>query len=409
MQILFVGLNYAPEPIGIGPYSAGLAESLAVSGHGVTVVSGNPYYPDWSLAEGFEQTVSMREENGVRVVRVPHYIPAQPSGAKRIAHHLSFARNALRPALAEVERSRPDCVITIAPSLLAAPVALAAARKAKAPSWLHIQDFEVEAAVATGLLSAGPLASVAGRVERNIIKRFDRVSSISAPMVAKAIEKGSDAGRTLELRNWAEEAGVGGSVSGEALRAELGLPPGRIALYSGNLALKQGVGLIADAAEILSDRPDCHFVVCGEGSGRALLEERAGELANLHLRPLQPRNRLGELLAMADIHLLPQIAGAADLVLPSKLTNMLASGRPVVATAEEGTALASEVDGCGLVTPPGDAEAFADGVATLLDNDAQRKAQGETAAQRARERWSKPALVAQFGAELEKLAGGNAR
>lgn len=405
MKILILGLNYAPEPIGIGPYTAGLAEHLAGCGHEVTVVAGNPYYPDWTLAPGFTQARSQAVEGGVTVVRVPHYIPARPSGLKRIAHYLSFALSAWRPMQRIAREQKPDLVFTVAPSLLAAPVALIAARRAGAASWLHIQDYEVEAAVATGLLAKGPLARLAGWVERKIIRGFDHVSTISAPMLAKAIEKGAAPCATHELRNWAEAEGVGPQVDGQRLRAELQLPSGKIALYSGNLALKQGVGLIAQAARLLAERADLHFVVCGEGSGRELLEREAQGLTNLHLRPLQPRTRLGELLAIADLHLLPQIADAADLVLPSKLTNMLASGRPVVATAGVGTALAAEVEGCGLVCPPGDARAFALAIAQLCDDEGARQALGAAAANRAGQRWSKNTLLEGFASAFEQAAG----
>lgn len=404
MKILIVGLNYAPEPIGIGPYTAGLAEYLVAKGHGVQVVAGNPYYPDWKLAEGFANKRQSTCEAGVDVLRVPHYIPARPSGLKRILHHLTFAASALIPARQIARGVKPDLVLAIAPALLAAPVALHAARRAGAASWLHIQDFEVEAALATGLLSKGPLARLAAAVERAIIRRFDHVSTISAPMVAKALAKGAPPQATLELRNWAEAENVGPDMDGSAIRAELDLPPGMIALYSGNLALKQGVGLIADAARHLQDRADIQFLVCGDGSGRAMLEEAAAGLPNLHLRPLQPRERLGELLAAADLHLLPQIADAADLVLPSKLTNMLASGRPVVATAMPGTALAEEVKGCGIVSPPGDAQAFALAIAKLCDDEGARSVFGRQAALRAGERWSKRALLAKFAGEFEMAA-----
>ncbi|MCB2088689.1 MAG: WcaI family glycosyltransferase [Sphingomonadaceae bacterium] len=407
MKILILGLNYAPEPIGIGPYTAGLAESLAASGHEVRAIVGNPYYPDWKLAVSFAPPGGESLEQGVQVTRVRHYIPANPSGIKRIIHHLSFGLFALRPARRAAREFRPDMVFTIAPSLLAAPVALHAARKAGAASWLHIQDFEVEAALATGLLSSGPMARLAGWVERAIISRFDRVSTISQPMLAKARAKGAVETHSLELRNWAEAEGVGPHIDGSTLRAELGLPDGQIALYSGNLALKQGVGLIAEAARELKSREKLHFVVCGDGSGRAMLEEQAAGLDNLHLRPLQPRDRLGELLAIADIHLLPQIADAADLVLPSKLTNMLASGRPVVATAAPDTALAAEVDGCGLITPPGDAASFARAVATLADDETQRDRLGQMAANRAQERWSKQRLLAKYASALQEAAGAD--
>ena len=103
---------------------------------------------------------------------------------------------------------------------------------------------------------------------------------------------------------------------------------------------------------------------------------------------------MGAMLTMADLHLLPQIAGAADLVLPSKLTNMLASARPVVATTEPGTGLHAEVDGCGLVTPPGDAAALAQAITTLADDPVRRAELGKAAAVRAVQRWSKPTIIA---------------
>ena len=147
MKLLIVGLNYAPEPVGIGPYTAGLAEAMARRGHMVEVIAGKPYYPQWRPYEGQPPGVTRSHENGVAVTRVPHYIPANPSGARHIAHYASFAARALVPALAAAKGA--DLVFAVAPSLLSVPVALRAATRAGAPLWLHIQDFEVEAALAT--------------------------------------------------------------------------------------------------------------------------------------------------------------------------------------------------------------------------------------------------------------------
>jgi len=119
---------------------------------------------------------------------------------------------------------------------------------------------------------------------------------------------------------------------------------------------------------------------------------------------LQPAARMGELLALADIHLLPQIAGAADLVLPSKLANMLWSGRPVVATAAAGTGLQAEVEGCGVATEPGDASAFAAAIAGLLDDPSGAQALGAAGASRAAERWSQGAIIEQMNLRLAELA-----
>ena len=123
----------------------------------------------------------------------------------------------------------------------------------------------------------------------------------------------------------------------------------------------------------------------------------------MQLHDLQPAERMGAMLTMADLHLLPQIAGAADLVLPSKLTNMLASGKPVVATTEEGTGLYGEVEGCGLCVPPGDAAALAAAITTLADDPDRRAKLGKAAAARAAERWQQDAILARATTALRDL------
>lgn len=399
MRFVFIGLNYAPEPIGVGPYTRDLAEYCAARGHDVTVLAGNPYYPDWERFDGFPDAVSRRVENGVTVLRVPHYVPANPTGARRLVHHVSFARNAARVAR---RIDDADIVISLAPSLVSASVALKLARHTGAVSWLHIQDFEVEAALATGLLGRWPLGMIAKRFERSMIKRFDWVSSISGAMVKQAIAKGAQAAQTIEHRNWSD-SDLASSASGIAdLRTDLNLGEGNVVLYSGNVARKQGATIIIEAARLLEHRKDIQFLVCGAGSAWPDFEAEAVGLPNLHLRGLQPRGRLGDLLGLADVHLLTQVQEAADLVLPSKLTNMLASGRPVVATAAAGTALAEEVAGCGIVCEPGDAESFAHAIERLIDDRDLRLALGKSAAERASERWSAPVLLEQFAVSLEQ-------
>src|SRR5687768_14510149 len=140
MKLLILGLNYAPEPVGIGPFTAGLAEGMAARGHEVSVVAGQPYYPQWRAYPEQPAHAEPRPENGVRVIRVPHYIPRTPSFARRLRHYLSFARAARAPLMAAARQS-PDLVLTVAPSLVAVPVARAAARRAGARLWVHVQDF----------------------------------------------------------------------------------------------------------------------------------------------------------------------------------------------------------------------------------------------------------------------------
>lgn len=404
MRILIISNLYSPEPSGVGPYSAGLAAWLAARGHDVAVIAANPSYPHWRRYNGYGAwSWSVRREDGVDVHRVPVFVPRQVGGATRILHYASFAAAAAFPAVRLARRLRPQIVIHIAPTMLAAPVALLAARLAGGRSWLHVQDFEVGAAIGTGQMAAGGmLARAAAWFERACVRGFDGASSISAAMCTTLVALGMSGPRTYQFRNWADIDGVRPGIV-TTYRRHWAIATRYVALYSGSIARKQGIEIILDAARLLEHRDDLTFIVCGDGPDRADWERQATELPNICFHGLQPFDRLGDLLAMADVHLLPQRAGVADQVLPSKLTNMLASGRPVVATAAAGTGLHAEVEGCGLATPPGDAHAFAAAIEALLD-DAPRAARlGAVARARAEERWSARAILAAFERRIVAL------
>jgi colanic acid biosynthesis glycosyl transferase WcaI len=209
----------------------------------------------------------------------------------------------------------------------------------------------------------------------------------------------------VEFRNWAEIDEIVPLERPSRFRDEWAIGRPHVAVYSGNIANKQGIEIVVEAARLLRHRRDLAFVVCGDGPNRERLAASAAGLDNIQFRALQPRERLAELLGMASVHLLPQIAGAADLVLPSKLTNMLASGRPVAATARMGTGLAQEVDGCGLLSPPGDAPRFAGAIERLIDDESLRRSLGRQARHRAVERWSRPRILGRFERQLCELAG----
>lgn len=405
MKVLVLGLNYAPEHVGIAVYTTGMAEMLAAKGYAVQVVAGQPYYPAWRIMDGHEAYAYSRGvENGVDVTRVPHYIPRKPTGAKRLLHYASFLFMSSFPVLFRALTWRPDVVLTVAPSLMAAPLARVAAGLCGARSWLHIQDFEVEAAFATGLMAdEGRVARLARWFERQVLTRFDTVSAISPQMCAKLFQKGVSQDRIVEFRNWANIDAVKPLKEASPYREEWGIETPHVALYSGNIANKQGIEIVLDAARLLTHRGDLTFVVCGEGPNRANLEAQAKGLGNIRFYDLQPKERLEDLLGLATVHLLPQLATAADLVLPSKLTNMLASGRPVVATAAPGTGLSQEVEGCGLVTPPGDAAAFAAGIESMLDDPSGHAFFCRAARERAENRWSAATVFKSF---TTRLGGG---
>ncbi len=409
-SILILGLNYAPEPVGIGPYTAAMAQSLAARGHRVRVVTAKPYYPQWKLNPEYVGGLwrSCRDA-GVIITRCALFIPARPGGLKRVLHLASFALSALPVAINAAFRDRPQLVICIAPALLSVPVAWIAARLSGAKLWVHVQDFEVEAAFATGLVATGGLAARLARgFENSLLSLADHVSSISPQMCARLRAKGVRSDQITEIRNWADDRFLPDPGGGSRYRIEWALGDRKVALYSGNIANKQGIEILIEAARLLRGRKDLLFVICGEGPNRARLEELAAGMANVRLYDLQPAHRMGELLTLASVHLLPQIPGAADLVLPSKLTNMLASGRPVVATALPGTGLYDEVDGCGILTAPGDPAALAAAIAALVDDPDRSAGLGCAAAERATARWSRETIIDRLERAIESLFGQTA-
>ena len=150
-------------------------------------------------------------------------------------------------------------------------------------------------------------------------------------------------------------------------------------------------------------------MICGNGPALTDLKRKALGLPNVRFIDLQPHERLSDLLSIANIHLMPQIADAADLLLPSKLTNMFASERPIVATAARGTGLADEIKGVGIATPPGDPPKFARAIEQFLNDKELRAEMGKKARLIALTRWEKNSILTRFEARLHELLGTSKR
>ncbi|MGK2915051.1 MAG: glycosyltransferase WbuB [Porticoccaceae bacterium] len=403
MRILIYALNFSPELIGAGKYTGELADGLADAGMSVRVVTAPPYYPQWQVQPGYSAIAYRREKrNGDTLIRCPLWVPRKPTFVKRTLHLLSFAITSF-PALLVNFGWRPQVVFLVMPTIFCLPGALLFARMVGAKLWVHMQDFELEMAGGVGMRVPTWFQNLASRLERFFLRRADRVSTISNRMVDRLEEKGVAPDRRVHLPNWVNEQHIFPQ-SESTYRVELGLDGDqRVCLYAGNLGAKQGLDMVIEAAHFLQDKPQWVFVFAGEGPMSAAIQQAAEELRNVHWLPLQPEHRLNDLLNLADVHLLPQQRGAADLVMPSKLTGMLASGRPVIATADVGTQIEQVVSGCGVVVPPGDAVRFAKAIEALL-TDPQRCADlGRSARAYAVTHLSQSAVLAQFNTQLRGM------
>jgi colanic acid biosynthesis glycosyl transferase WcaI len=380
MRILLYGINFAPELTGAGKYTAEMAAALTAAGHEVRVVTAQPYFPEWRVAAGYPKFRYLKERIGdADVWRAPLYVPRRPTGMRRILHLASFAIASI-PLLMRQIGWKPQVVWMVAPTMLCAPGAWLTARATGALSWLHVQDLEVDAAFELGMLRGGVGRRVAVRFERWLLQRFDRVSSITPTLVRRLRAKRVEPRRLVLFPNWVDTEAIRPLESPSIFRRELNIPEDAVvALYSGSMGAKQGLELMAQTARLLDNDSRLVFVFCGQGPGRGELAAASAGLTNVRFLSLQPANRLNELLGLADIHLMPQRRGASDLVMPSKLVGMLASGRPVVATAELGTALADVVEPHGLVVPPEDADSMAAAISLLLARPQLRAALGRAA------------------------------
>ena len=408
MRILIYSANFAPEPTGIGKYSGEMAEWLADQGHLVRVVAAPPYYPMWKVDPAYTKPRYRREPwRGVDIWRAPLWVPKTPGGLARVLHLMSFAFSSFPLMLRQISW-RPNLVLTVAPAFMCVPAGLLTARLCGAESWLHLQDFEVDLAFRMGLLKGKLLQRLILRMERWLLRRFDRVSSISSRMVELLLTKGVELKRTRYFPNWVDISAIKPSAERGNYRAQLGIPESAaVVLFSGTLGGKQGLMAIPRVASRLAARKDIMFLVCGDGVMKPKLEAAAAKLPNVRFLPLQPLDRLGELLSTADIHLLPQSSGAADLVLPSKLSGMLASGRPVIATCHAGTELDAVVSKCGLVVQPQDASGLADAICKLADEPTLRLELGRRARAYAEANFERDAILGRiFGSaegDLERV------
>ena len=297
--------------------------------------------------------------------------------------------------------------MVIEPPLVCAPAAWLAARLCGARAWLHVQDLEVDAAFDLGVLRKQWLRKLVLALERGLMSRFDRVTSISHRMMARLRDKGVTDYQLGFFPNWVDTDLIRPVRGNNALRTALGVTDDLpILLYSGNMGEKQGLEVIVEVARTFAESGEnALFVMCGDGAARRRIEDAAAGLTNVRFMPLQPLEKLNELLNLADIHLLPQRAGAEGLVMPSKLTAIMASGKPVVAGAHTDSDVGRAAAAGGIVVPPGDAGAFSASIRQLLGDSAMRDRLGSAAREYAVANWERRAVLPRAMEDLVLLPG----
>lgn len=362
MRILICAINYRPELIGCDKYTFELAEDLARRGHDVEVVTTPPRYPGWKAQPPYRAGRYRSERlEEVTVRRCPIYLDTRASGLIRLIMPFTFALSSAPVLLWRALAWRPHAVLMVQPTMFTGPAVLLAGALAGARTIQHVQDLEIDAAFAVGHVRANPFITRAVfAFERFVLRRFDTIVTISEQMRAALVRKGVDAARVKLVRNWIDTDAIRPLAGSSPYRAELGIPDDAFVVqYSGQLGRKQALHIVIEAAQALRDDPRFCFVIAGDGPLRKELERAAAPLPNVRMLALQRTARLRDFLGLADCHILPQDANVSELVLPSKLGGMLASGRRILVTADRDSELAHFLGDAVTVVPPGDAPAVA--------------------------------------------------
>ena len=408
MQIVVWGINYAPEFTGIAPHSVALCEFLFAQGHDVEMVTSFSYYPTWQKRpEDRGRLYRSDIVNGVPVHRCWHYVPARVSALKRMFHEGSFIATSTLRALV---LGRPDLIVVVSPPLLLGVAAWFVGKLKRAPFVFHVQDMQPDAAVGLGMLKANWFTKALYGLEAFAYRKAARVSGITPGMLESFKRKGVPESKLIYFPNTIELQSETSSPERGSFRRRHGFAADDfLAVYSGNLGIKQGLDILLETAPLLRD-PRIRLVICGDGAQRQALAARAREmkLTNLRLLPFEDDYRA--LLVDADICFITQQVGSGNSFFPSKLLGILAEGRPVVAVSapESELAVALRQGNFGVNVPADSREELAE-VLDALAKDPRRLAEYGAAGRRYVAQFEKSRVLGSFVSELAGVPIGPIR
>ncbi len=343
LRVLLWSYNFAPEPSGIAPLATTAAHELAARGHEVTVVAAHPHYPEprW----GVRKRPYVERHGDVRVIRLPIWI-GRKSAKERVIQDGSFLAAA---ALVAPLLPKPDVMLATSPSFPALSVPMGLRRLWRVPWVLWLQDILPDGAEATGMIDNERVLGALRRFERAAYASADRIIVISDSFGANIRAKGVPAGKITRIYNPATRP------VNQLPRPAAGDRPR--ALCMGNIGETQGLD---DVVRAFQDHPDVlseHAMLVLAGTGVAAEKVRAAITdGHVEMTGLLMGDELTLQMQRAHVGLVTQRAGLSEFNVPSKLSNYLAAGLPVVASVAPDSEVSHIVkrSGAGWVVDPSD-------------------------------------------------------
>jgi colanic acid biosynthesis glycosyl transferase WcaI len=402
MNLLVLCPHFAPDVAPTGEVMSAIATALADRGHRLHVVTALPWYRHHKVEDGWGGRPWRTETTDWGWITRLHPFPTDKSNIP--ARAVAFGGfTAMSVVAATATRMRPDAVMVMSPPLPLGVAGWLAATFRRAPFVFNIQDVFPDVAVELGAITNPRVIAAASALEKFLYRRSDAVTVLSEDLRDNV---GGKLGahrpeRVHVIPNFVDTERIAPADRVNSYREQYGLGDRTVVLYAGNVGLSQSLDLLVEAARRFRDRDDVVFVVNGGGSAKDALVESAAGLDNLKFVEMQPRERLPEVLAAGDLHVVPLKRGLARSSVPSKLYSILAAGRPVLASVDAGTEVATTIEraSAGVSVPPEDPDAFCAALTDLLDDPARRTAMGESGRAFV-EGWVSPAAV---GASYEAL------
>ena len=402
MRLLVICPHYEPDVAPTGVVMTAICDELLEAGHEVEVVTSLPWYEHHRVEPEWRGRLTRDEQrDGVRITRVHPFPTDKGNIPARAAAFAAFTSLATLVAL--FRRNRPDGVLAMSPPITLGLAGALVARLRRVPFVFNIQDVFPDVAIEVNAISSPRLIRLARALERFTYRRSDAVTVLSADLRDNVVAKIGAGSRTRVrvIPNFVDTTGIRPAPRDNSYRTDFGLGDRTVVMYAGNVGFSQPLSLMVEAARELRDREDLVFVINGGGSGRPSIEAEARDLPNLVFVDFQPKERLPEVLAAADVHVVALKEGLARSSVPSKLYSILAAGRPVLAAIDSGTEVARVVGaaGAGRAVPPADVRGFRESLVELIEGADLRAEMGR----RGRafvEEWVSPAGVAAAYADL---------
>lgn len=379
LRLVVLCPHFAPDIAPTGAVMTRIVHELAALGHELHVVTSLPWYREHAIEPGWGGRLWRSESTPWGSITRVHPFPGK-SKQNVLRRAFGFGLFSLMVGLrgSRVGRGRIDGVLAMSPPLTLGLTGRFIAAVRRTSLVFNIQDVFPDAAIQTGAITSPMLIAVARWLERVSYRASKAVVLLSDDLLRNVEKKVSPSHRSAlhVIPNFVDTIAITPLDRMTEYRRELGIGTGIIVMYAGNVGFSQSIELLILAAREI---PNIDIVINGDGVARSSLQELAQDCSNVHFVDYQPIERLGEVLASADIHIVPLRAGLAIVSVPSKVYSILAAGRPILAAIDVDSEIPRilATSGAGITVPPGDAAKFISTVRWLVDDPGLRVEMGK--------------------------------